>query len=663
MSKADALQNELYQGGLIITDDIAIEPILDFNLYSNAIVNIVRNSYPKFTIGLFGDWGTGKTTLMNSIRKELEKDKENTITIWFDAWKYENEKQFALIPLLKTINYSIKDEKDQKKKNLKEALGEAAIFTLGISNEILSAIVTNYAGKELGGLFKKSLDDVASKLIPQLRNLKKLSEADRNSIFYLGLDNIQEALNAIRKDTPNFRLVIFIDDLDRCSPSKTLEVLESMKIFLSLDGIIYILGLSHDIVTKLIDLEYKETGVKGEQYIKKMIQIPITLPRWNNKDITELIRDFKDKKLIHEKYKDLIDEDLISATVENNPRELKRFLNNFIIAYEIFSPSENFNARELLFTQAIQLRWNQFYNLLIVSDDKFREELKKYIQMDEDTRSKTVDSVEVEQSDDKNQVLRIRKQLSSYKTDSELWNFLMRNSEILNSIKDWTIYRRAVEVGIEPVTRLPALYEEAYALLRDGKIYEFNKRKEFHGADLSGADLSGANLRGADLRLTTLLKANLNEANLNEANLRGANLRGAKLHMATLLKANLGNADLLEADFRGADLNEANLRGANLRGADLSGTDLSGADLRGSNLTLSIIISPRYVEKVIVDTKTDFKDAIIDDANFIDMISGSATNIPGKIENKKELNMRLSKRVPKIDTESSDIIVSSTLPD
>ena len=74
----------------------------------------------------------------------------------------------------------------------------------------------------------------------------------------------------------------------------------------------------------------------------------------------------------NEKYKDLIDQDLISAAVENNPRELKRFLNNFIIAYEIFSTVEHFNAKELLLIQAIQLRWNQFYNLLITSDEKLR---------------------------------------------------------------------------------------------------------------------------------------------------------------------------------------------------------------------------------------------------------------------------------------------------
>ena len=59
--KEDILENELaQQRGLIITDDIAIDPILDFNLYTNAIVNIVKNSHPKFTVGLFGDWELGK---------------------------------------------------------------------------------------------------------------------------------------------------------------------------------------------------------------------------------------------------------------------------------------------------------------------------------------------------------------------------------------------------------------------------------------------------------------------------------------------------------------------------------------------------------------------------------------------------------------------------
>ena len=96
----------------------------------------------------------------------------------------------------------------------------------------------------------KGLGIATSRLIPQLKSLEELSEADMNSMFYRGIDNILNALDVIRKDNGDFRVIIFIDDLDRCSPGKTLEVLGSMKIFLSLDGVIYILGLSHEIVTK-----------------------------------------------------------------------------------------------------------------------------------------------------------------------------------------------------------------------------------------------------------------------------------------------------------------------------------------------------------------------------------------------------------------------------
>ena len=131
-------QNKELQKGLIITDNYSLRPILDFDSYSDAIVKMIRNSYPNFTIGIFGEWGTGKTTLMKLIQSNIEKNKENITTVWFDAWKYENEKKFALIPLLKVIDHSIKDEGDEKKSNLKDALKEATIFTMSISTDIIS---------------------------------------------------------------------------------------------------------------------------------------------------------------------------------------------------------------------------------------------------------------------------------------------------------------------------------------------------------------------------------------------------------------------------------------------------------------------------------------------------------------------------------------------
>jgi len=73
---------------------------------------------------------------------------------------------------------------------------------------------------------------------------------------------------------PSSRVIVFIDDLDRCSSKKAIEVLESVKVFLGIDGFLYIMGISHETIAKLISAEYEKSGIKGEQYIKKIIQIP-----------------------------------------------------------------------------------------------------------------------------------------------------------------------------------------------------------------------------------------------------------------------------------------------------------------------------------------------------------------------------------------------------
>ncbi len=610
------IKEDEYQRGLIITDDIAIHPILDFNLYTNAIVKIIKDSYPKFTIGLFGDWGTGKTTLMNSIYKILQND-NNSILVRFETWRYEREEQFALVPLLKTIAFALPDEK--KFQSLKQKLKRGAVNFLKKTPDIVSSIISKHVSEDVGTITAAAIDSFRKEFNSKL---ELLAEVDRDTLYFDGFEDIRNEIREIRQNNPAFRIVVFVDDLDRCSPRKTLEVLESIKVFLGMEGFIYVIGLSHDIVTKLIDIEYKETGVKGEQYIKKIIQIPITLPKWDNKDITKLRQDFKDKELIHKKYRDLINQDLISIAVENNPRELKRFLNNFIIAFEIFNSIENFQAKELLLIQAIQLRWNKFYNLLMTSDEKkFRRELNKYIQMDEDTRLKTLDSDEVEE-DDKNYVLRIRKLLISYKTDFELLNFLRNNSDTLSNIADLTIYRRSVEVGIDPIARTTDKNQEAHALLKSGEIGAFNKMvPEFGILNLNGATLNGA----------TLSHATLNGANLTEA---------------TLVRANLGRANLNEANLGRANLNEANLGRANLSGADLSD---------------SLIIDPVY-ENLTLDANTTFSRAIIDDPNFIDSVRGLTNNVPEKIGNKKELKIKLLERI-RDDKFVANLLTISRLPE
>src|SRR5215212_11363400 len=102
----------------IITDEPTLDDALDFDRYSKEFANIIINSNPRFAIGIFGGWGTGKTTLMKMIEKKLRDNHGNHIlAVWFDAWKYEKEKYLAVIPFIRTIEIELENKLIQLKKN------------------------------------------------------------------------------------------------------------------------------------------------------------------------------------------------------------------------------------------------------------------------------------------------------------------------------------------------------------------------------------------------------------------------------------------------------------------------------------------------------------------------------------------------------------------
>ncbi|HMG38525.1 MAG TPA: pentapeptide repeat-containing protein [Nitrososphaeraceae archaeon] len=683
----------MVQSGLILTDDAVIDPILDFNLYSNAIVNIIKNSHPKFSIGVFGDWGTGKTTLINSVDKALQTDRD-LVKIRLEASRYKRE-MFPLVSLLKSIAYTLPAEKEFE--NLKQKLETSAINFLKRTPDILTSIISKYASEE---------DEISHEMINTFKKelnskIQLIAELDRDTIYFDGFKEIKKEIRNLRVDNPAFRIVIFVDDLDKCSPGKAFEILEMIRVFHDIEGFIYIIGISHDMIVKLSKVGNSESSIDGERYIKKLIQVPITLPKWSNQDIVRLVKDLIKKGMIHDKFKDVVDKniELISVAIDNNPREIKRFLNNFFVACEIFSSKKNFEAKELIFSskknfeakellvvQAVHLRWNKFYNILVKSDESFFRGLDKYLKMDEETRLKSLDLYEEKKDEIDTKLWKV---LRDFKTDSDLWDFLVKNSNTLRNVRDWSIYSRAIEVAIEP-TGIPGktVNYEAVKLLQSGKINEFNDKRaiefkilsireadlrdadlrdaDLMGANLSGADLDGADLMGANLSGADLMGANLSGARLVGTNLGGADLVGARLWGANLIStrlwgANLRDAHLVGAKLMGANLGGARLVGANLGGARLVGVDLGGADLKHTELTNSIIINPHY-ESLTVNSSTEFNNAIIDDSQFIDYITQYTRNVPQKIKDKKKLRRELAKKGVS-EENIEDLLSISKLPE
>jgi len=316
-------------------------------------------------------------------------------------------------------------------------------------------------------------DDTEDTFREKMNYLNKLYQ---DSIYFDGLKKIKRQMEAIRKLEGNdYRVVIFIDDLDRCSPKKALEVFESVKLFLNMEGFIFVIGLSHKTVTQLITQAYKATGVKGEDYIKKIIQIPIKIPSWSEENIVDLIEN-KIKQNLHEEYTNFLCENsnMIAKIVDYNPRQLKRFINNVIIAFETFTSQKNspeIKFNEIFLLNILKSEWPDFYNEMI-SSYEFREIVKWMISKPKDLKRyfKYLNTYSEEEHADKKQQRFLLLNKISERTegkiderqieilsdfDFETWIFFSHCNKVLCGIKDWNVINIVMNVVEEIPYDLP----------------------------------------------------------------------------------------------------------------------------------------------------------------------------------------------------------------
>jgi hypothetical protein len=189
-------------------------------------------------------------------------------------------------------------------------------------------------------------------------------------------------------------------------------VFESIKAFLGIKGFIYILGLSREIILKAVKEAYRKYEIDGEEYIKKIIQLPIKIPDWEEhiEELIEHLLKMEGAKRIDEKYRSIIEENkpLISKAVEPNPREVKRFINSYMLAYEKHPPQmvkkgdhdkqlhdKQLHDKQLLVAHALKMRWENFFNYFC-NDEQFREIVKSLTINSDYDRKRIFDSMKEE---------------------------------------------------------------------------------------------------------------------------------------------------------------------------------------------------------------------------------------------------------------------------
>jgi hypothetical protein len=353
----------------IILDSPADKPALGFDRTALALKEIIEVSKPQFVVGIFGTWGSGKTTLMREIERRLDPAK--AITIQFSAWRYEKEPNLV-IPLLDVVRERLLQWAEQN-----QPLRESALKT---ASTIGSAIYSLLAGLS----FKVGLPNAleisykANESLSQARDFAEREKAARvpRSFYHAAFsalgDSFREFLGSGKPD----RIVVFVDDLDRCLPQGALEVLEAMKLFFDLEGFIFVVGLDQGVVERSIDIKYRSDAlpgttaqsnaetvqIRGADYIKKIFQVPFSvapvaitqLEEFLNAVYTQSalpkaqVNDFQVRVAPHIRH--------IVTDAGVNPREIKRFLNAYTLAIKI-KPNLDRNVVLALQTIAFRRDW------------------------------------------------------------------------------------------------------------------------------------------------------------------------------------------------------------------------------------------------------------------------------------------------------------------
>jgi len=285
----------------ILGDSPTTEDGLGFDSYVAILLDAIRNfdAESSLTIGIHGSWGSGKTSLMRMLEKRFEDDKA-VKTIWFNAWAHGEGESIGLALLYRVLT-ELQNEEGNKEKvgnvlaNVGKLLVDAGLRkTTGITLE------------EAQELFKDSIE------------IKSTLRDDFET--------------AIAESLQNKRLVVFIDDLDRCLPEKTIEIFEVIKLFLDVSKCVFVIGVAREMIERGIEVRYKTNGkspISGKDYIEKIIQVPFILPPIREKDMIRFIENLgisKEERGYAE---------IVARGTECNPRRVKTFLNTLRIRQEI----------------------------------------------------------------------------------------------------------------------------------------------------------------------------------------------------------------------------------------------------------------------------------------------------------------------------------------
>ena len=341
---------------------------LGIDVYKNALLTYIQKSETPMTISIQGEWGSGKTSLMNMLQHRLDKD--NTPIIWTNTWEYSmvGEDSAAmsvfesiidnLLNFLADNSGKLSDKFNAKASDIKKIVGS---ITKGVGKLALSTTI---------GVNSNSAVDDISKTFSRASSINKLKKE---------LTELVVDILAIKKykSSHNNKIVFFIDDLDRLNPEIAINILEILKNVFDLHHCLFVLAIDYEVIVKGLSVKFGDRDLNEREYrqfFDKIIQLPFSLPIGKYKSeeyIKDIIAAEKIKYFTPSEFDDNSSflMKILNYSVGGNPRAIKRMANYLSLVSSIITTND-INEKLIHFTLiALQISYPFVYEMLAKEPD------------------------------------------------------------------------------------------------------------------------------------------------------------------------------------------------------------------------------------------------------------------------------------------------------
>jgi len=656
--------------------------------FISALSECIKICETPFVIGLHGTWGTGKTSLMKLIRENLIEHKINTendntiFTVWFDTWQYQTTENIELAFIQKTYDayekvYQRKIPSDAKDNSSHEDSNnhlnvEAAFdkvfnaFKATASKAFISTISNTNLTFSIP-FIEMGVNVDAEKVIEKIKSVEANESRKTSKKICLIRDDFEDFILSIKKELEVSRIVFFIDDLDRCSSSNAVKILEYIKNYLNVDDCVYVLGVDKKALEKHLENEGIPKNEEAE-YLDKIIQLPLPVPAINKDVLKNFLKELAKDNSASD-YSNLLYDFLVLTRLGENPRHIKRFLNTltlgqFLIQGLSSSSVGNYSEEKIFKNLAlillIQYLDEHVYSHYRSDPRKLRNHIRGLQKIKRlDPENNQVNDNLIDCNIDKLIDEKIKNVLQAFP-----------ESDLLDTDEDYNIYFDYTDsTDISSLKKIETTetlgdFDKLRIKLEQWshqkneinldlsgfrvKGFNFSKYGDLTGTNFKGAwfnyaifenvklstqtdkrtdftlvDLAFSNIRNADFQGTEAWYSNFYDVKAEKANFSKADLGSASFKQATLTEAIFQGSQCVGCEFNGAVASNAKFSGANLykanfEGADLKNTDFDKADIGYAKLDGADVFGANFKRVINMSGGTIYKAKNIDSASFED---------------------------------------------